>query len=135
MTNQSLPPLAQLLADLRHESGLSLRQVEKASGYAVSNVYLSQLELGRRSDPKPKFLVALAGVYKVPVKRLFEAAGYVDSPSATAVDVAFEQVLADPQFQFGTRFKESDLDQPSKRTIVDLYERATGKKLLLDAAD
>ena len=43
--------------------------------------------------------------------------------------------LADPEFQFGTRFKESELDQPSKRTIVDLYQRATGKKLLLDAAD
>ena len=71
MTNQSLPPLAQLLADLRHKSGLSLRQVEKASD-VVSNVYLSQLELGRRSDPNPRFLVALAHVYNVPVKRLFE---------------------------------------------------------------
>ncbi len=135
MTYRSLPPLAQLLADLRHRSGLSLRQVERASGDVVSNVYLSQLELGRRSDPNPRFLVALAHVYNVPVRRLFEAAGYVDSPSATAIDVAFEQVLADPEFQFGTRFKESELDQPSKRTIVDLYQRATGKRLLLDAAD
>ena len=126
-----LPPLAQLLTDLRAKSGLSLREVEKATDDEVSNVYLSQLEHGRRSDPNPRILVALAHVYGCPVQDLFEAAGYVDAPSATDVDRAFGQVVADRKFQFGTRFK-GDLDEASKRAIVELYERATGKRLLVD---
>lgn len=97
----------------------------------MSNVYLSQLENGRRSDPNPRMLVALARVYGRPVRELFEAAGYVDAPQPSDIDVAFEQVVADRSFQFGTRFK-GELDQASKRAIVELYQRATKKKLLPD---
>jgi HTH-type transcriptional regulator, competence development regulator len=123
--------LAKLLTDLRAGSGLSLRDVEKATGEEVSNVYLSQLENGRRADPNPRMLVALAHVYGRPVQELFEAAGYVDAPSPTEVDRAFDQVVADRKFKFGTRFK-GELDQASKRAIVELYQEATGKKLLVD---
>ncbi|HXH22948.1 MAG TPA: helix-turn-helix transcriptional regulator [Dehalococcoidia bacterium] len=124
-----VPQLAQLLTDLRTRAGLSLREVEQRTGGVVSNVYLSQLEHGRRTEPNPRILVALARVYGRPVGELFEAAGYVDAPSATEVDVAFEQVIADPKFQFGTRFK-GELDQASKRAIIELYESATNKRLL-----
>ncbi len=127
----ALPPLAQLLTDLRTQSGLTLREVEKATDEEVSNVYLSQLEHGRRTDPNPRVLVALARVCRRPALELFEAAGYLDTPSAEEIDVAFEQVRADPKFKFGTRFK-GDLDHTSKRAIIELYEEATGKKLLSD---
>ncbi len=129
----TLPPLAQLLTDLRVKAGLSLREVEKATDDEVSNVYLSQLEHGRRTDPNPRVLVALARVYGRPALELFEAAGYLDTPSAEEIDVAFEQVRADPKFQFGTRFK-GELDQTSKRVIIELYEEATGKRLLSDGS-
>jgi transcriptional regulator with XRE-family HTH domain len=122
-------PLAQLLSDLRAQSGLSLRQVERETNDEVSNVYLSQLEHGVRTDPNPRILIALAKVYERPVSELFEAAGYIDAPQPTAVDRAFEQVVADKAFRFGTRFK-GELDQASKQAIVELYEAATGKKLL-----
>jgi transcriptional regulator with XRE-family HTH domain len=124
--------LGKYLLSLRQRSGLTLRQVERATGDAVSNVYLSQLETGKRTDPHPRFLVALAKVYGVPVSSMFEAAGYVDPPTPDALDVAYRQVLADPEFKFGTRMKETEPDEVAKRVIVELYERVTKKKLLTE---
>jgi HTH-type transcriptional regulator, competence development regulator len=124
--------LADFLRGLRQESGMTLREVEQATGGAVSNVYLSQLENGRRNDPNPRYLVALAQVYGVPAELLFERAGYVTPPEPSAVEIAFRQVLADPSFKFGTRFKGA-LDDEGKRFVIELYERATGKRLLTDA--
>ena len=124
------PPLAALLRDLRRRRGLTLRQVERATGNTVSNVYLSQLETGKRADPNPRMLVALAKVYGVPTQALFEKAGYVAEPATSAIDIAYQQVLADSSFQFGTRFSGHELDEVGKRFIIELYERATGKTLL-----
>lgn len=122
------PAFAQYLLDLRGER-YSLRDVERLSGGAVSNVYLSQLETGLRSDPNPRILVALAHLYEVPVAEMFEKAGYVDEPAESDVEIAFRQVLADPNFKFGTRYK-GKYDETAKRFIIELYERATKKRLL-----
>jgi transcriptional regulator with XRE-family HTH domain len=126
---QQSTPLARTLRELRRQRGLTLRQVEERTGREVSNVYLSQLENGRRRDPGPRVLAALARAYDVPVSFLFEQAGYVDAPSPSALDVAFAQVLADPRFRFGTRLP-GELTPEVKRVIVELYEQATGKRLL-----
>jgi transcriptional regulator with XRE-family HTH domain len=69
--------LGALLADLRTAKGLSLREVEEATGKAVSNPYLSQLENGRIRKPSPNVLHSLAGVYAVPYEALMEKAGYL----------------------------------------------------------
>lgn len=130
MARPALPPLARLLRELRGER-YSLRDVEQLTDKAVSNVYLSQLETGKRSDPNPRVLVALAKLYEVSPIRLFEAAGYVDEPAESAIDVAYRQVLADKNFQFGTRLRGA-VDQDSKRAIIELYEKATRKTLLRD---
>ncbi|MDH3213974.1 MAG: helix-turn-helix domain-containing protein [Myxococcales bacterium] len=66
-----------MLADLRTAKGLSLREVEEATGKAVSNAYLSQLENGRIQKPSPNVLHSLAGVYAVPYETLMEKAGYL----------------------------------------------------------
>jgi transcriptional regulator with XRE-family HTH domain len=124
--------LAEYLKELRAGVGLTLRQVERATNGVVSNVYLSQLEQGKRLEPSPRFLVALAKAYGVPSKLLFERAGYTEGPQPSEVDVAFEQVVADSRFQFGTRFHGGELDESSKRVIVELYQKATGKTLLRD---
>ena len=132
-----MPPSSNLdtvLRELRDQAGLTLRAVEQQTGGAISNVYLSQLETGKRTDPNPRILVALAALYHVPSRDLLEAAGYLDPPAPSAVDTAFKQVLADQQFHFGTRFR-GELDERSKRAIIELYERATGKLILPDTAD
>ena len=69
--------LGRLLADLRAARGLTLRQVEQTTGYAVSNAYLSQLEKGKVQKPSPHVLHSLATAYAVPYESLMEKAGYV----------------------------------------------------------
>lgn len=128
MARRQLPALARLLRQLRGER-YSLRDVERRTDAAVSNVYLSQLENGTRTDPHPRVLVALAKAYDVPVATLFEAAGYVDKPAPSELEVAFRQVLADRSFKFGTR-ADGELTDDAKRFIIELYERATRKTLL-----
>ena len=69
--------LGGLLADLRTAKGFSLREVEEATGNAVSNAYLSQLENGKIKKPSPNVLYSLAEVYAVPYEALMEKAGYL----------------------------------------------------------
>jgi transcriptional regulator with XRE-family HTH domain len=69
--------LGSVLADLRTAKGLSLREVEEATGKAVSNAYLSQLENGKIKKPSPNVLHSLAEVYAVPYEALMEKAGYL----------------------------------------------------------
>jgi len=69
--------LGGLLADLRAAKRLSLRQVEEATDKAVSNAYLSQLEMGKIQRPSPNVFHQLAAVYAVPYEMLMEKAGYL----------------------------------------------------------
>jgi len=69
--------LGAVLGDLRRAKGLSLREVEEATGKAVSNAYLSQLENGKIKKPSPNVLHSLAEVYVVPYEALMEKAGYL----------------------------------------------------------
>ncbi len=65
------------LKELRFLAGLSLRDVEKATGSTVSNAYISQLESGKIETPSPHVLDKLATVYGVPHREMMEAAGYI----------------------------------------------------------
>lgn len=69
--------LGAVLADLRTAKGMSLREVEEATGKTVSNAYLSQLETGKIRKPSPNILHSLSGVYAVPYEALMERAGYL----------------------------------------------------------
>ena len=74
--------LGAYLKSLRAGAGMSLREVEEATGKEVSNAYLSQLETGKISKPSPNILHSLASVYGVPYGKLMERAGYI-APGAT----------------------------------------------------
>ena len=78
--------LGTLLGDLRTAKGLSLREVEEASGKGVSNAYLSQLENGKIRKPSPNVLYSLADVYAVPYEALMEKAGYLLPSASGKVD-------------------------------------------------
>ena len=69
--------LGVVLADLRKAKGLSLREVQEATGGAVSNAYLSQLERRKIKKPSPNVLRSLAEVYGVQYETLMEKAGYL----------------------------------------------------------
>ena len=69
-------PLGAYLRQVRRSLGLSLRQVEAATGKAVSNGYLSQIESGDVERPSPNVLFHLAGVYGIEYGKLLSRAGH-----------------------------------------------------------
>jgi transcriptional regulator with XRE-family HTH domain len=123
----------QYLKTLREEQRLSIREVERRAG--VSSSYLAQIEQGRKGPPGAEILKKLAPVYSVPVRDLLKAAGYLDEATSTGlteteeVEMAFRYVMNDPRYKSGTRLK-GELTTEAKRFIVEMYEKATGKKLL-----
>lgn len=126
-------PFGRFLRELRDKKGVTLKQVEEGTG--LSNAYISQLETGaRRRLPAPDKLKALADYFNVGVKELLEKAGYVDAGEIhetfeQRIEKAFDHVISDPQFKFGTRAK-GKYDLGAKRFIVEMYEKVTGRTLL-----
>lgn len=128
MDNEALGPY---LKELRLRAQMSLRGVSGRTG--ISNSYLSQVETGQRR-PGTDVLARLSQVYGVRARDLLERAGHLEEteltvPEAVEVDRAYEFVLTDPRFRFGTR-PQGELDTDSKRFIVQMYETLTGKRLL-----
>lgn len=117
---------------LRKGKGLTLKQVEKAA--EVSNAYLSQIERGLRNPPHPDILRRLAKVYDVTHQELLIEAGYLEHPeeqmTRKRIETAYQHVTNDPKYKFGTRLKGGQLTLEVKRFIVEMYEKATGRKLL-----
>ena len=123
--------IGQMLRRLRGET--SLRGIQRLSG--ISNAYLSQIEKGLRR-PGPRVLRRLAALYGVGVQEMFRKAGYLERDGGepevdetAEVERAYRYVLADPVFRVGTR-PRGPLSTESKRFIVELYERYSGKRLL-----
>ncbi len=69
--------LGAFLRSARSGEKLSLRDVEDATGGAVSNAYLSQLENGKIKKPSPSVLHSLSTVYGVEYEELMQRAGYL----------------------------------------------------------
>ncbi len=120
------------LRGLRTEQRLSLREVEEWAG--VSSSYLAQIEQGKRRPPGADILKRLAPVYNVPIRDLLRAAGYLEEritelSEEEEVEMAFRYVMNDPRYKSGARIK-GGLTTEIKRFIVEMYEKATGKRLL-----
>jgi transcriptional regulator with XRE-family HTH domain len=123
------------LRKLREAQKLSLREMAAKTGVSVS--YITQIENGRRKAPGPEVLKWLARAYNVPVRDLLKAAGYLDDikeirPTLSEeeeVERAFNYVISDPRYQSGTRVT-GPITTEVKRFVVEMYEKATGKKLL-----
>mgnify|MGYP005844759205 CR=1 FL=1 len=125
--------LGNYLRELRNRKRLTLREVEEQSG--ASGSYLSQVEQGKR-QPSAELLRKIAPTYGASVKELLTMAGYLDEPEVRMSDQeriewAFNCVISDPDYKFGTSLRTSgELSLEAKRFIVEVYEKATGKKLL-----
>jgi len=122
--------LAGYLKNLRGD--LSIRQVAEKTG--ISNAYLSQLESQKRKKPHPEVLQKLADFYDVPILELFEKAGYlekgeIEKTQEQDIENKFAHVISDPQFKHGTKVR-GEYDLNAKRFIIEMYEKATNRKLL-----
>jgi transcriptional regulator with XRE-family HTH domain len=138
MTGDAMPAtrFGTYIRTLRKRRGLTLKEVEQAA--KVSNAYVSQFERGLRNPPHPDILNRLAKVYEVPVKELLIEAGFLKEESDAQrrreqTDAAYNLILSDPTFQYGTRLKGSQVTFEVKRFIVEMYEKTTGHKLFEDA--
>ena len=115
----------------RLRGDLSLRDVTRRVG--VSSSYLSEIERGTRR-PGANIIRKLAHLFNVDAEELMKRAGREDhidpfSEEAMDVDRAYQYVLADPVFRVGTR-PDGPITLKTKRFIVEMYERYTGKRLL-----
>ncbi|AMU85951.1 helix-turn-helix domain-containing protein [Dehalococcoides mccartyi] len=123
------------LRKLREAQKLSLREMAAKTGVSVS--YITQIENGKRKAPGPEVLKKLAPAYNVPVRDLLKAAGYLDDikevksilSDEEEVERAFNYVIGDPRYQSGTRVT-GPITTEVKRFVIEMYEKATGKKLL-----
>jgi HTH-type transcriptional regulator, competence development regulator len=123
------------LRNLREQQRLSLRDVAAKTGVSIS--YITQIEHAKRKPPGPDVLKKLALSYNVAVKDLMKAAGYLDDlkevksnlSDEEEVEMAFNYVMSDPRYRSGTRLS-GPMTTEVKRFIVEMYEKATGKKLL-----
>ena len=119
-----------LLKRLRGQT--SLREVQRLTG--ISSSYLSQIEK-EKVRPGTDVLKRLANLYGVPFRHLMQRAGHLEDgeepkgDEAEEVERAYQYVISDPVFRVGTR-PRGPLSTESKRFIVELYERYSGRRLL-----
>lgn len=129
--NKSEYPFGQYLKSLREQKGVSLIDVEKATG--LSNAYLSQLETGaRRRLPTPERLHLLGDFYNVSMKELLEKAGYYEAKEVKetfkdSVDNDFLHIIHDPQFHTGHRIHPNQISTDIKRYVIEMYSYCVRK--------
>ena len=109
----------------------SLRDVQQLTG--VSSSYLSLVEQGKRR-PGVNLINKLAVLYEVDAGALLQRARRLSGSDPRddeplEVERAYRYVLADPAFRVGTR-PDGPISLKTKRFIIEMYERYTGKRLL-----
>jgi transcriptional regulator with XRE-family HTH domain len=124
--------LTDRLKAARERKGWSQRDLAKESGVPYSTIW--RLENGATLDPKGRLLHKLATALEVSVDYLLGGSAAMQSDQRLEevedIERAYQFVKTDPKFQFGTRVK-GELSIEAKRFIVELYEAATERKLLL----
>ncbi len=124
---------AAYMRSLRLNAGLTQREVQKRSG--VSCPYLALLESGSRNSPSYEYLERLAAVYNVSVEQMAQKAGYKQRGQSPAIpperiEWAFTCARSDPDFTYGIQIQPHIESMEAKAFFVELYQRATGQKLL-----
>jgi len=119
----------EFLAKLRKAKNVSVRDVAKE--IQLSDPYLYQVESGKKALTDPESFNKLAKYFEIDVKELLEKAGYIigEEDEEQKVDKVLQHIKTDPEFKYGTRLS-GKLDLNTKKFIIEMYEKATGKKLL-----
>jgi transcriptional regulator with XRE-family HTH domain len=74
-----------ILRELRERSGLTLREVETATG--ISNAYLSQLENGKIKSPGVQMFYVLAKLYSSDAEKLLIQCGVIKPVTIKPVEM------------------------------------------------
>lgn len=133
-TDKKVYVLGNFLKELREKKGVSLKEVEKATG--IPNAYLSQLETGARKKlPPPDRLRLIANYYNASVQELLKAAGYYESSDVKEtfeqkVEKNFAHLISDPKLKYGSRIDPEDLSLDAKKFVLELYSQHVKASLL-----
>ena len=124
------------LSDLREQKHWTVTEASKELG--IHRAYLWLLENDKRKKPRPEIIKKLALGYGVSINELLEHLGYFGNAEEKVqidkkieeqkINNIFSHIQNDSSFQFGTRLNGKNLDLETKKIIIGLYEKATGKK-------
>jgi len=128
LKQKKMKALGEYIASLRKEKGLSVRQL--AEKIRVSDPYLYQVESGKKALTDPVYFNRLAEFFEINVAELLQRAGYLPATDEEKrIEDAIKKIVTDKSLEFGTRLS-GKLETKEKKAIIQLYERAKGKKLL-----
>ena len=107
------------LKQMRKESNLTLRSVEKKTG--ISNAYLSQLENDKITNPSPSTLHKLADCYKISYGYLMELVGY-----PLPINPMNEEKRLKSTFRFGSN--QGNLTEDEEKKLLEYLEFLRSKR-------
>lgn len=118
-------------------SAAKLSQKDAAEKAGISAPYLAQLERGQRNPPSRRILSRLAELYERPSQELWQRAEYAEgrkeqSLDAAQIEWAFQAASNDSRFSYGHRARSGPLTLEQKAWFVELYEKSTGRRLLIE---
>ena len=127
--------LGENITRLRRMHGWSQVDLSQKSG--VTQATLSRIEHGKVRQPKLEQLQRLAEVLGTTIDHIIEGEPQPVSEADTAMtdqdrlEWAFQCMISDPEYRSGTSLRTgSELTLDAKRFMVEIYEKATGRKLL-----
>lgn len=85
--------LSDYIREMRKRKDWSQRDLATASG--ISNAEISRIESGKRKEPSPSVLKAIASALNVPVEEVLQQAGVIERGKA-AVDETLKEVGSTP---------------------------------------
>jgi transcriptional regulator with XRE-family HTH domain len=107
--------LGDRIRQLREESGLTQGQL--ATGSAVSQGYLSQLENGEVKNPSAAVLLRVAEAMQIDADELFEAAGYPTVRTLRRLYQGYESTVDDELLHY-----LAALSREKQRRLLSLLE-------------
>lgn len=124
------------LRTLRSERKVT--QKDAATQAGISAPYLAQLEKGQRNPPSRSVLSRLAKVYGISPQELWQEAEYAESKSKrlfrrldpVRIQWAFQAMLQDPEYSFGTRLRGQELTLEAKALLIEIYQKSMNRQLL-----
>ncbi len=108
----------------RKSKQMSQKQLALASD--LTQATISRLESGQIDQLKSDALQRIARALGKSVDTLMG----IKQDRRERIDEIFDFVVRDPDFRYGTRLT-GDLDTEAKLFIIELYEKATGRRLLV----
>jgi transcriptional regulator with XRE-family HTH domain len=118
--------------------GKKISQKSAAEQAEISAPYLAQVENGQRNPPSRSKLSKLAKVYGVAPQEVWQEAEFAEtnqkalykSLDPSRIQWAFQAMLEDPSYSFGTRVRGQELTIQAKAMLVEIYQKSMGRQLL-----